>query len=117
MKLKLPYMGKIAGLALIQSTVSAVGLLITCIVWNKWQSCRKRLGEDYVIYRTGLWKKCIDRHISKVSDCSLLPYKAGETSLLTVHLRSFITVMMTSLSIDTAELLAQFVLSGPVKLR
>ena len=84
MKLKLPYMGKVAGLALIQSSVSAIGLLITCIVWDKWQSCQKRTGHDYVIYRTGLWDKCIDNYINRAKECSPISNETGKTLCLII---------------------------------
>ena len=80
MRLKLPYMGKIAGLALIQSTVSALGLLLTSVIWNKWESCHSVIGGRLVMYRTGLWEKCIDDHILRVSECAALGKETGRLS-------------------------------------
>ena len=77
MKIKLPYMGKVAGLALIQSTVSAIGLLLTCILWDKWQSCHKKDGDDYIMYRMGLWEKCIDKFLLRESKCNKLTHETG----------------------------------------
>ena len=83
MRLRLVYMGKIAGLALIQSSVSAIGLLLTNIVWNKWQSCNVEVANRTVIYRTGLWEKCIDELVLAKSTCTPLEaeHAAGKVGI------------------------------------
>lgn len=99
MKIKLPYMGKVAGLALIQSTVSAIGLLLTCILWDKWQSCHKKDGDDYIMYRMGLWEKCIDKFLLRESKCNKLTHETAEMKcvimlmLLSISLQSLSVIM------------------------
>ena len=76
-------MGKIAGLALIQASVSAIGLLLTNIVWNKWQGCNIEVANKTIIYRTGLWEKCIDELVLAKSTCTPLEaeHAAGKLAL------------------------------------
>ncbi|XP_065072050.1 uncharacterized protein LOC135696549 [Rhopilema esculentum] len=98
MRLKLPYMGKIAGLALIQSTVSALGLLLTSVIWNKWESCHSVIDGRLVMYRTGLWEKCIDDHILRVSECAALGKE-------TAPLKSVIVLMLLAISLQAISII------------
>lgn len=92
MRLRLAYMGKIAGLALIQASVSAIGLLLTNIVWNKWQSCNIEVANKTVIYRTGLWEKCIDELVLAKSTCTPLEaeHAAGKVSFIQFNISFYL---------------------------
>eukprot|EP00794_Sanderia_malayensis_P012881 gene12881-14207_t len=92
-------MAQLAGLCLIQSTISAIGLMLTNILWDKWQKCQVTVGDNTVIYRTGLWDRCIDHHFIGKTVCNPLDEQEKTTKLKSAGILMIVAICLQSLCV------------------